>query len=114
MADHQSLIRMDLAEMLETRGYHVIAQTGSFTETITLTLSLQPDLLVLDRALIPADGDDPIDRIRRTQFPLAVLETCYTPAGTQGAQRPKSRAYLAKPFAEDELDRAVEHALTIS
>ena len=112
VAEYQSVIRMDLAETLQAHGYQVVAQTGSFAETTTLTLFLQPDLLVLDRALITAAGDDPIDRIQRTQFPLAVLETCYVPSEIASEQRSGGRVYLPKPFAADDLIRATEQALT--
>jgi CheY-like chemotaxis protein len=111
VAEHESIIRMDLAEMLQAHGYQVVASTGSFAEAVTLTLFLQPDLLVLDRALITAAGDDPIDRIQRTQFPLAVVETCYAADGIPRGQRSASRVYLPKPFAEEDLTRAAELAI---
>ena len=48
VAEHESIIRMDIAEIFAAAGYLVVAQARSANEAVVLTLFLQPDLLVFD------------------------------------------------------------------
>ncbi|MGI8405443.1 MAG: response regulator, partial [Thermomicrobiales bacterium] len=48
IADDESLIRLDLREMLTHLGYEVIAEAGDGRSALDLARRLRPDLLIMD------------------------------------------------------------------
>ena len=48
VAEDETLIRMDLVEMLTESGYQVVAQATNGQEAITLATEHKPDLIILD------------------------------------------------------------------
>ena len=48
IAEDETLIRMDLAEMLGEEGYDVVGQAGDGETAVALAEEHRPDLVVLD------------------------------------------------------------------
>ncbi|MDP3971586.1 MAG: response regulator, partial [Candidatus Nanopelagicales bacterium] len=56
VADDDSLIRMDLVEMLGELGYRVVGQCGDGMSAVNLVDKLRPDVALLDIKMPGMDG----------------------------------------------------------
>ncbi len=56
VAEDETLIRMDLVEMLGEAGYDVVAEASNGQEAIDLAKELKPDLAILDVKMPILDG----------------------------------------------------------
>jgi response regulator NasT len=56
IAEDETLIRMDLAEMLAEEGYDVVGEAGDGAKAIELAEQLRPDLVILDVKMPVLDG----------------------------------------------------------
>jgi AmiR/NasT family two-component response regulator len=114
IADDESIIRMDLREMLTNLGYLVIGEVGDGQSAVNLARELKPDVVVMD---IKFEGDDfdGIDAARLlTEEKIApvVLLTAYSQRElVVRAREAGVVGYLVKPFREADLVPAIEVAL---
>ena len=56
IAEDETIIRLDLAEMLERAGFDVCAQARDGVEAVELARAEQPDVAVLDVKMPRLDG----------------------------------------------------------
>ena len=63
VAEDETLIRMDLVEMLTEAGYEVIAQATNGEEAIALANEHKPDLAILDVQMPVLDGISAAEKI---------------------------------------------------
>lgn len=63
VAEDETLIRLDLCELLERAGHEVCAQGKDGAEAVTLARTLQPDIAVLDVKMPRLDGIEAARRI---------------------------------------------------
>jgi response regulator NasT len=111
VAEDETLIRLDLRQLLESAGYEVCAEARDGEEAVALALSEEPDLALLDVKMPRLDGIEAARRILdRRPIPI-VMVTAY------GERELVSRAveagvfgYLVKPFRETDLLPAIETA----
>ncbi len=114
IADDESIIRMDLREMLTNLGYLVVGEVGDGQSAVNLARELKPDVVVMD---IKFEGDDfdGIDAARLlTEEKIApvVLLTAYSQRELVARARDAGVVgYLVKPFREADLVPAIEVAL---
>jgi AmiR/NasT family two-component response regulator len=114
IADDESIIRMDLREMLGNLGYLVVGEVGDARSAVNLARELRPDIVVMD---IKFEGEDydGIDAARAlTQEKLApvLLLTAYSQRElVVRAREAGVVGYLVKPFREADLVPAIEVAL---
>jgi len=114
IADDESIIRMDLREMLTNLGYLVVNEVGDGRSAVNLAREMQPDVVIMD---IKFEGDDfdGIDAARiLTEEKIApvVLLTAYSQRDlVVRAREAGVVGYLVKPFRESDLDPAIEVAL---
>jgi AmiR/NasT family two-component response regulator len=114
IADDESIIRMDLREMLSNLGYLVVGEVGDARSAVNLARELRPDIVVMD---IKFEGEDydGIDAARAlTQEKLApvLLLTAYSQRElVVRAREAGVVGYLVKPFREADLVPAIEVAL---
>jgi response regulator NasT len=114
IADDESIIRMDLREMLTNLGYLVVGEVGDGQSAVNLARELKPDVVVMD---IKFEGDDfdGIDAARLlTEEKIApvVLLTAYSQRElVVRAREAGVVGYLVKPFREADLVPAIEVAL---
>ena len=65
IADDESLIRMDLREMLTNLGYLVVGEAGDGRSTVNLARELRPDIVIMDIKMPDMDGIEVTTRIRK-------------------------------------------------
>ena len=81
IADDESLIRLDLREMLSELGYDVIAEAGDGRGALELARKLQPDLVIMDIKMPGVDGIAAAEELTRQRIAPVVLLTAYSDQG---------------------------------
>ena len=111
IAEDETIIRLDLRELLERAGFEVVGEARDGEEAVELALSRSPDLALLDVKMPKLDGIDAARRILDARPIPIVMVTAY------GEQELVSRAveagvfgYLVKPFRESDLLPAIRTA----
>jgi AmiR/NasT family two-component response regulator len=111
VAEDETIIRLDLRELLERAGFEVCAEARDGIEAVDLALSAEPDLAILDVKMPRLDGIEAARRILEERPIPIVLLTAY------GQEELVSRAveagvfgYLVKPFREQDLLPAIHTA----
>jgi AmiR/NasT family two-component response regulator len=111
IAEDETIIRLDLRELLERAGYEVCAEARDGNEAVELARSAKPDLAVLDVKMPQLDGIEAARRILDERPIPIVMLTAY------GQDELVSRAveagvfgYLVKPFRETDLLPAIHTA----
>lgn len=113
IADDESLIRLDLKEMLTHLGYDVVAEVGDGAAAIELSRKLKPDLVVMDIKMPEVDGIAAAEILTREQIAPVVLLTAYSDqALVERARDAGVVGYVVKPFREAELLPVIELSLT--
>ena len=111
VAEDETIIRLDLKDLLERAGFDVCAEAKDGEEAVALARSEQPDLALLDVKMPRLDGIEAAKRILDERPIPIVMLTAY------GQQELVARAaeagvfgYLVKPFREQDLLPAIETA----
>ena len=111
IAEDETIIRLDLRELLERAGFEVCAEARDGEEAIELARSESPDLALLDVKMPRLDGIEAARRILDERPIPIVMVTAY------GEEELVSRAveagvfgYLVKPFRESDLLPAIATA----
>ncbi len=111
IAADETIIRLDLRDLLERAGFEVCAEARDGVEAVELARETRPDLAVLDVKMPRLDGieaarrilgDRPIPIVMLTAFDQQELVARAVEAGVFG--------YLVKPFRESDLLPAIETA----
>ncbi|MEJ2210815.1 MAG: ANTAR domain-containing protein [Anaerolineae bacterium] len=114
IADDESIIRMDLREMLNNLGYLFVGEVGDGRSAVNLARELRPDIVIMD---IKFEGDefDGIDAARiltEERISPVLLLTAYSQRELViRAREAGVVGYLVKPFREADLVPAIEVAL---
>src|SRR6478735_5315372 len=112
IADDESLIRLDLREMLNHLGYDVIAEAGDGQAAMDLARKLRPDLVVMDIKMPDVDGISAAESLTRERIAPVVLLTAYSDqALVERAKEAGVVGYVVKPFREAELMPVIEVAM---
>jgi AmiR/NasT family two-component response regulator len=112
IADDESVIRMDLKEMLTNLGYLVVGEAGDGTSAVHMARELRPDLVIMDIKMPGMDGVGAARILTEEQIAPVVLLTAYSQRELiEGARQAGVVAYLVKPFREAQLVPAIEIAL---
>ena len=111
IAEDETIIRLDLRDLLQRSGFEVCAEAKDGEEAIELARAEQPDLAVLDVKMPRLDGIEAARRILDERPIPIVMLTAY------GQDELVSRAveagvfgYLVKPFREQDLLPAIRAA----
>ena len=111
IAEDETLIRLDLRQLLEAAGFDVCAEARDGEEAVELARREEPDLAVLDVKMPRLDGIEAARRILDERPIPIVMVTAY------GEQELVARAveagvfgYLVKPFRETDLLPAIATA----
>ena len=101
IAEDETIIRLDLRELLESAGFEVCAEAKDGVEAVELATSAEPELAILDVKMPRLDGIEAARRILEERPMPIVMLTAY------GQDELVSRAveagvfgYLVKPFRE--------------
>jgi AmiR/NasT family two-component response regulator len=111
IAEDETIIRLDLRELLERAGLEVCAEARDGEEAVELARSERPDLAIMDVKMPRLDGieaarrildDAPIPIVMLTAYGQEELVARAVEAGVFG--------YLVKPFREADLLPAIRTA----
>ncbi|MDQ3781123.1 MAG: response regulator [Chloroflexota bacterium] len=112
IADDESLIRLDLREMLAELGYDVIAEASDGGSALDLARKLRPDLVIMDIKMPGVDGITAAEDLTREQIAPVVLLTAYSDQRlVERAKEAGVVGYLVKPFRQTELMPVIELSL---
>lgn len=113
VAEDDSLIRMDLAEMLAEEGYEVVGQAANGQVAVDLAKELRPDLVVMDIKMPVRDGIDAAEEIASERLAAVVMLTAFSQRDfIEKARDAGAMAYLVKPFTKADLVPAIEVAIS--
>jgi len=111
IAEDETIIRLDLRDLLEKTGHEVVAEARDGEEAVELARTLEPELAVMDVKMPKLDGIDAARRILAERPIPIVMLTAY------GQEELVARAveagvfgYLVKPFREQDLVPAIATA----
>jgi response regulator NasT len=111
IAEDETIIRLDLRDLLERAGHEVVAEARDGEEAVALARREQPELAILDVKMPKLDGIDaartimgerPIPIVMLTAYGQDELIARAVEAGVFG--------YLVKPFREQDLMPALATA----
>jgi response regulator NasT len=112
IADDESLIRMDLREMLTNLGYLVVGEVGDGRSAVNLARELRPDIVIMDIKMPDMDGIEAARILTEERVAPVLLLSAYSQQDlVQRAQKAGVAGYLVKPFRESDLTPAIEVAL---
>jgi response regulator NasT len=113
VAEDESLIRLDLTEMLVEEGYEVVGEAGDGATAVQMAEQLRPDLVVLDVKMPVLDGISAAQRIVAQRIAPVLILTAFSQRElVERARDAGAMAYLVKPFAKADLVPAIEMALS--
>lgn len=113
VAEDESLIRLDIVEILRDNGFEVVGEAGDGEAAVQLATELKPDLVVMDVKMPKLDGISAAEQLSKDHIAPVVLLTAFSQkelverAGEAGAL-----AYVVKPFTPNDLLPAIEIALS--
>ena len=112
IADDESLIRMDLREMLTNQGYLVVGEVADGRSAVNQARELRPDIIIMDIKMPDMDGIEAAKTLTEERIAPVVLLSAYSQRDlVQRAREAGVVAYLVKPYREEELAPAIEVAL---
>lgn len=111
VAEDETLIRMDLVEMLTESGYQVVAQAINGQEAITLATEHKPDLIILDVKMPILDGISAAEQLINI-CPVLMLTAFSQKELVERARDSGVMAYVVKPFTINDLLPAIEISIS--
>lgn len=113
IADNESIIRMDLRELLEDAGHEVVGEAADGLRAVEMTRKLKPDLVIMDIKMPEMDGIAAAKMISNEKLAPVLLLTAYSQKEiVEKAKDSGVLAYLVKPVKESNLFPAMEIALS--
>jgi two-component system, response regulator PdtaR len=112
VAEDESLIRLDIVEILRDNGFDVVGEAGDGETAVQLATELRPDLVVMDVRMPQLDGIKAAERLTRDHIAPVVLLTAFSQKElVEQASEAGALAYVVKPFTPNDLLPAIEIAL---
>jgi len=112
VADDESIVRMDLREMLESLGYLVVGEAGDGESAVHLARELKPNIVIMDIKMPGMDGIEAGRILTEERISPVLLLTAYSQHDlVERAKEAGVMAYIVKPFHEADLAPAIEVAL---
>ncbi|MGH2364723.1 MAG: ANTAR domain-containing response regulator [Chloroflexota bacterium] len=112
IADDESVIRMDLKEMLASLGYLVVGEAGDGETAVNLARELHPDLVIMDIKMPGVDGIQAAGILTEEHIAPVLLLTAFSQQElVENAKAAGVVGYIVKPFRDSELLPAIEVCL---
>ena len=111
IVDDESLIRMDLRDIIESCGHEVVAEGTNGVEAIKLCKEYKPDIVLMDVKMPELDGIEAARQIGFHHEAPVVLLTSYSQQDLINKARESGvYGYLLKPVREEQLVPTLEMA----
>lgn len=112
IVDDESLIRMDLRDILESSGHEVLGEASNGVEALQLVPELRPDVILMDVKMPELDGIEAARQLSRESIAPVVLLTAFSQDDlVKKARESGVYGYLLKPIREENLVPALEMAI---
>ncbi len=112
IADDESLILMDLREMLSNLGYLVVGEANDGRSAVNMARELGPDLVIMDIKMPDMDGIEAAKLLTEERVAPVLLLTAYSQQELiDRAKEAGVVGYLVKPFRESNLAPAIDVTL---
>ncbi|UWF76564.1 MULTISPECIES: ANTAR domain-containing response regulator [Microbacterium] len=112
VAEDESLIRLDIVEILRDNGFDVVGEAGDGETAVQLATELRPDLVIMDVKMPQLDGISAAERLHKNHIAPVVLLTAFSQKElVERASEAGALAYVVKPFTPNDLLPAIEIAL---
>ena len=113
IADNESIIRMDVKEILEQAGHTVVGEAIDGVKAVELTRKYKPDLVIMDIQMPELDGIAAAKIISNEKLAPVLLLTAFSQKEiVDKAKESGVLAYLVKPVKETNLFPAMEIAVS--
>jgi two-component system, response regulator PdtaR len=110
VAEDETIIRMDLREMLEEEGYAVV-EAADGEQAVRLAREVRPELAILDIKMPVKDGLAAAQEISEERIAPVLILTAYSQRElVEQAAEAGAMGYLIKPFQKHDLLPAIEIA----
>ncbi len=111
IAEDETLIRVDLAEMLAESGYRVVGQASNGEQAVDLARDLRPDLVIMDVKMPVLDGISAAEQIGGDKIAPVIMLTAFSQKElVERARDAGVMAYIVKPFTQADLGPAIDIA----
>ncbi|MGM7667233.1 ANTAR domain-containing response regulator [Microbacterium sp. A93] len=112
VAEDETLIRVDIVEILTGQGYQVVGEADNGQKALDLATELEPDVVLMDVKMPIMDGITAAEHIARDKIAPVVLLTAFSQRElVERAREAGAMAYVVKPFNENDLVPAIELAV---
>jgi response regulator NasT len=112
IADDESIIRVDLREMLSEMGHEVVGEATTGKEAVRKIKELNPDLVFLDLKMPIMDGLEALSKINEQKlYPVIILTAFSEKDLIEKAVKLGAKAYIVKPFRPAVLEPGIQLAL---
>ena len=112
VAEDESLIRLDIVEILRDNGFDVVGEAGDGETAVALAKDLRPDLVIMDVKMPQLDGISAAEQLSKDNIAPVVLLTAFSQKElVERATEAGALAYVVKPFTQNDLLPAIEIAL---
>src|SRR5690349_7170568 len=113
VAEDESLIRLDIVEILRDNGFEVVGEAGDGESAVQLATELRPDLVIMDVKMPRLDGISAAEQLGKNHIAPVVLLTAFSQKElVERASEAGALAYVVKPFTPNDLLPAIEIALS--
>lgn len=113
IGDDESIIRMDLCEMLEEAGHIVVGEAADGVEALEIVRREKPDIVLLDIKMPKLDGIHAAKMIGHEQLAPVLLLTAYSQQDVVNKAKDSGvLGYLVKPISPVNLFPAIEIAIS--
>jgi two-component system, response regulator PdtaR len=111
IAEDETIIRLDLRDLLERSGHEIVAEARDGEEAVALAREHEPELAIMDVKMPKLDGIEAAKRILDDRPIPIVMLTAYGQDELVGrAVEAGVFGYLVKPFREQDLVPAIATA----
>ena len=112
VAEDESLIRMDIVEILRENDFEVVAEAGDGEQAVALAEQHKPDLMVMDVKMPKMDGISAAEQIAKFNIPVVLLTAFSQTELVERASQAGAMAYIVKPFTPNDLLPAIRIAIS--